>query len=262
MDTHKEAPLTVIERDPRHGMSPIVFAGLEILRANPSPDTLRELLAVQREYERDEARKAFAVAMVALKHDLPSVIEHDAVVDFTNNAGRQIRYTHPSLAAVLEAVTPALTQHGFSLAWEPSTPKPGEVEVTCRLTHQGGHVREATLRAPPDKSGAKSDPQAIASTITLLERYTVCAVLGIASRAMKEPEGAEEPTPAVVTDTVNSARNLRVVGRLKEHGRTREQAEEFLGRKVPDWTAEDIDRLKAWVAPPAAAEERQPGEEG
>lgn len=247
-DHSKAAPLTVIERSHDQSMSPVVAMGMKMLAANPDPSTLRELLAVQKEYEANEARKAFAAALVALKRDLPTVIARDSKVDFNSAKGRT-QYTHASLAGAMDAITGPLTQHGFSLAWKPSTTTAG-VSVTCRLTHGAGHFEEASLTAPSDTSGNKSPAQAIASTITLLQRYTALSLLGIATADMKDPEPDDEPDP----DAVDSARNLKAVGWLVSKGRTRVDAEEHVGRSVKDWTAGDLEKLKAWAMPPASVQ--------
>lgn len=234
-DTHV-APSMVIERVPeRAGMSPVVSAGLTILQKNPSPETLQQLLAVQREYEANEARKAYSMALVGLKRDLPTVIARDKKVAFND-----VKYTHASLAGVMEAVTGPLTQHGFSLTWKPSTSKEG-VSVTCRLTHADGHFEEAQISAPVDTSGKKSPAQGVASTITLLQRYTALSLLGIATADMKEPE-----PDAPDADAVNSTQNLRAMGWLAKQGKTKEQAEGLVGRSVKDWTAADLAQLKTW----------------
>jgi hypothetical protein len=251
-DTHQPQALTVVERgaieraaDAR-AMSPVVAAGLEILRAspNPTPEMLRELLAVNREWEENEARKAFEAALVALKRDLPTKIAHDKTVDFTNKAGIRTHYTHTSLAAAMDAVTGPLAEHGFSLTWNPKTER-GEVSVTCRLAHRQGHFRETTISAPIDTQGGKSAIQGVASTITMLQRYTALSLLGIATADMEEPKPAEPPRPD--PSKVDSNRNLRAVGRLVQLGKTREQAEAFLGRKVAEWTAADVERLGEWM---------------
>ncbi len=238
-DEHKA--IAVIERGDSRAMSPVVSMGMEMMRVNPNPETLRELLAVQKDWEANEARKAFAAALVALKRDLPTVIARDKTVAFEARGGKT-SYTHASLAGVMDAITGALTQHGFSLAWKPSTTSAG-VSVTCRLTHAAGHFEEGALTAPSDTSGSKSPAQAIASTITLLQRYTALSLLGIATADMKDPEGDKEPEP----DAVDSARNLKAVGWLVNKGRTRIAAEEFLARSVADWTSADLDKLRQWA---------------
>jgi hypothetical protein len=251
-DQHGTA-VAVIERSEQQAMSPVVAAGMRMLQLAPSPETLRELLAVQREWEANEARKAYASALVALKRDLPSVINRDKKVHFESRGGTT-SYTHASLGNVIDQVTPALTQHGFSLAWRPSTGKDG-VTVTCRLTHAAGHFEEATISAPADNSGGKNSVQGVASTITLLQRYSACSLLGIATADMEEPTSEHEKPGAgekrAPSEKVDSTLNLRAVGWLKQRGRTAEAAETFLGRKVPDWTEADREKLKSWASSPA-----------
>jgi ERF superfamily protein len=239
-------------------MHPVVQAGLQHLGATPDPATLRELLAVQREWEQGEAKKAFTRALAALKRDLPTVIQRDSVVDFTSTKGRTF-YRHTSLAAVMDAVTGPLTQHGFSLSWHPSTSGTGtgtQVMVTCKLVHSEGHFEETSISAPVDTSGSKSPAQGVASTITLLSRYTALSLLGIATADMPEPRGNDEPN-AKPDSSVDADRNLRAMGRLAKLGKTREDAEAFVGRKVSEWTSADIDNLKEWVKP----REREPGDD-
>ena len=47
---------------------------MRALEVNPDPAILREMLAVRREYEADEARKAFVKAKTAFKKDCPAVL--------------------------------------------------------------------------------------------------------------------------------------------------------------------------------------------
>lgn len=237
-------PLTVIEHSPTGRLSPIVAA----LTANgvpTDPRMLAEFLAVQKDWEANEARKAFAQALVALKRDLPAIIGHDSVVDFTSSKGRTY-YTHTSLAGVMAAVTEHLSNHGFSLNWTPSTPDNNKITVVCRLTHSGGHFEEATLSGSADAGSGRNALQAVASSITYLQRYSALSLLGIATADMKEPEpeGTNE-------NTIDPERNLSAVSKLARFGKTREDAENFLTKAVKDWTVGDLQRLAAWAKPRA-----------
>jgi hypothetical protein len=223
-------------------MHPLVNAAMRG-GALTDPATLRELLAVQREWEAGEARKAFTRALADLKRDLPTVIARDATVDYQSAKGRT-HYTHASLAGVMEAITGPLTQHGFSLAWVPSTGERGAVRVTCRLTHAEGHTEECALEAPADTSGNKSPAQAVASTITLLQRYTAQSLLGIATADMPEDTGERQRS----ADDVDVDRNLRAAKWLADRKITREDAERRVGRPVSEWTARDLEALKAYAA--------------
>jgi len=228
-DTHGKLALP---DSPTH---PLVRAAME--HGSLDPATLRDLLALQREYEAGEARKLYRAAMVALKRDMPSVVGRDALVDYTGSKGR-VTYRHASLAGILDAIVPHLGQHGFSHAWEPSTDQRG-VTVTCRLSHEAGHSEQATITAPTDTSGGKSPAQGVASTITLLSRYTLSSLLGIASADMPEPGPApDEPDPA---------RARKACSKLAAFGLTVDDAVGFVGKPVGEWTSEDITRLGAWV---------------
>jgi hypothetical protein len=225
----------------------------------PDMATVRELVQLQREWEAHEQKRAYTSALVALKRDLPTVIERDQKVDYTNSSGKRTTYTHASIAHVVEQVTESLTGHGFEMHWEPNTVERGNVQVTCRLTHQDGHSETCTLAAPPDTSGNKNPAQAVASTVTLLQRYTACALLGIVTRDMKEPNREEEPGDVVDTD-----RNIKAAARLKQRNIGRAEAEQFLGdesgpKPISKWTASDLAALTEKFLKKT---ERATGEEG
>lgn len=239
--------MTVIERDSQAvAMHPMASAMLAALEKNPDPETMRQLLALQREWESDNARRAFSVAMVALKAELPAVINKDAEVDFQSAKGRT-RYKHATLAHVLDVIEPCLTRFGFSVAWLPST-TPAGVSVTCRLTHAAGHSVETTLASKTDDSGGKNAIQGIGSSITYLQRYSVLSLLGIATADMPDADEAKEEDP----NHVDSKKNLALAAQITKRGKTRAQAEEFVGRPIDEWSAQDRSRIAAWSEPTSA----------
>lgn len=241
MDAHN--PITVVHQSaPATQLHPLVQMMQATMTAGGPPDLAmaREMMQLQREWQADVARRAYTTSLIALKSILPTVIRRDKKVDFGNTT-----YTHTSLACVMDAVTEPLHRHGFSLAWTPATTSNG-VSVTCRITHVDGHFEECTLSGPPDTKGSKSPVQGVMSTITMLERYTALAILGIATADMKEPEpeGTNE-------NTIDPERNLAAVSKLAKFGKTREDAENFLTKSVKDWTVGDLQRLAAWAKPRA-----------
>lgn len=230
---------------------PVVQMVRDSMTGQMDPAMLREILALQREYEAGEAKKAYTRALAALKRDLPTVIGRDATVDYTSAKGRT-HYTHTSLAAVMSAVTEPLTRHGFSLAWLPST---GErtVKVACRLTHADGHSEECALESPADVSGSKSPAQAIASTITLLSRYTALSLLGIATADMHEPTGEHVDD----SERIDPERNARALAAIVRSGRTRQAAEAHVERPLERWTVADLGMLRTWLREAT----REPGDD-
>jgi hypothetical protein len=143
------------------------------IASNADLDKLEKLLTLQERWEANEARKAYHKAMAQFKADPPK-IDKDKTVAYGNT-----RYNHASLANVTDKIGSALSKYGLSASW--TTKQNGAILVTCRITHVNGHSEETTLSAAADSSGAKNSIQAIGSTITYLERYTLLALTGLAT---------------------------------------------------------------------------------
>lgn len=142
-------------------------------------DQIKEMMAIQREWEADEARKAFNDAFAAFKSEAVEIIKRKQV-EYKTDRGTT-SYKHAELSDVVTAVGPALSKHGFAWGWDVEQ-KDGRIHVTCTLVHRLGHEKSVTLSAPPDESGKKNTIQAIASTTTYLERHTLKAVCGISEK--------------------------------------------------------------------------------
>jgi hypothetical protein len=251
-DTHeivKTAPVQ-IER-----INPLVHPMLSMFQQQGQLETatMREMMQLQREWEAGEAKKSYTLAMVALKTELPSVLERDRHVEFGTT-----KYNHTSLASAMDTTTPHLSKYGFSASWHPATDERGNVSVTCRITHQDGHFEESTIVAPPDAKGGKNSAQAVASTITMLSRYSYLSLLGIATADMKETVGHEPE------EKIDLNLNQRAIGSMVRLGETKESLESFIGKPFTEWNSDDLQELrdlreqkKSDLKPT-----REPGQEG
>jgi hypothetical protein len=150
-------------------------------------EKLSKLLDLQERYEAMQAKKAFQQAMADFKANPPN-IDKDKKVSFGNT-----KYSHASLYNVVDKITKELSKHGLSASWE--THQNGQIGVTCRITHVLGHSQETTLQAPADTSGSKNAIQAIGSTISYLQRYSLLAVLGLAAHDMDDDGAKTEDLP-------------------------------------------------------------------
>jgi len=140
-------------------------------------DKLEKLLSLQERWEKNEALKAYNKAMAEFKAKPPK-INKDKKVSFATSTGRT-QYNHASLYNVTAMINSELSKYGLSASW--TTKQNGAVSVTCKITHVKGHSEETTLTAAADASGSKNAIQAIGSTITYLERYTLLALTGLAT---------------------------------------------------------------------------------
>jgi hypothetical protein len=154
-------------------------------------EKLTKLLDIQERWEAIQAKKAFQQAMADFKANPPN-IGKDKKVSFGNT-----KYSHASLYNVVEKITKELSKYGLSASWV--THQNGMIGVTCRITHVLGHSQETTLQAPADTSGSKNAIQAIGSTISYLQRYSLLSVLGLAAHDMDD-DGVTAVADTPITD--------------------------------------------------------------
>lgn len=140
-------------------------------------EKLEKLLVLQERWEANEARKAYHRAMAQFKANPPK-IDKDKKVSFETSKGK-MEYSHATLGNVTEKISAELSKYGLSASWR--TNQNGKISVSCRITHELGHSEETTLEADAETSGVKNSIQAIGSTITYLERYTLLALTGLAT---------------------------------------------------------------------------------
>lgn len=152
----------------------------KVLETGNGIEQLDKLYALQERYEANEAKKAYVAAMNEFKADPPSLYK-----DKTVKAG-SATYSHVSLELATHIIGQALVKHGLSHRWETQYGDDGGVEVSCIITHELGHSERSTLRAPADNSGSKNSVQAIGSTVTYLQRYTLLAITGLAVKGQDD----------------------------------------------------------------------------
>lgn len=158
------------------------------IAAGADVPTLERLFELQLRADAETARRGFVAAMAAFKAQAPRLVKNRAV-DYQGKSGR-IRYTHVTLASVVDTVVPVLGEHGLSATWT-ATQDRGTVAVTCHLTHSLGHRESVTLAGPVDDSAGKNAVQQIGSTVTYLSRYTLLSALGLA--ALDQDDADDEP---------------------------------------------------------------------
>lgn len=184
----KQATLPGIEKEPETGMTALMRI-IDRAVENPTFDAakLQVLLDVQLKWEANESRKRFEAAFEQFKRNLPEIFKTKKV-----QAG-QITYSHAELDKITPIITESLLSVGIVHYWKTGDLN-GRTVVTCVLKGFGHTEEAATLSGPPDTSGSKGSVQAIGSTKTYLERYTLLAACGIAAKGMDD-DGKTEGLP-------------------------------------------------------------------
>ncbi len=177
--------------------SPLMAAAALVQKdGNMDVAKLKELLDMTERWEATQAKKEYVQAMSAFKANPPQIIK-DRTVSYGNT-----NYKHATLHNVTSCLNKALSEHGLTASWVTSQEN-GNIKVTCKITHVMGHSEETCLSAPPDATGSKNAIQAIGSTVTYLQRYTLLALTGLAtadqdddgkSGAGESPKPADKPT--------------------------------------------------------------------
>lgn len=160
-------------------------------------DRLEKLMELNERWEANEAKKAFTNAMAEFKANPPDIFK-DKLVSFTGTS-----YMHATLGNVCEKIVSALAKVGVSHKWEP-VQNGASIAVVCVLTHRLGHSEGTRIEATADVSGKKNSIQAIASTISYLQRYTLLAATGLATQDQDNDAAEhEEAEPEWVSQAHN-----------------------------------------------------------
>lgn len=204
LERHEAEPMPVTVAGPL-GMA------LQAVKAGMSIADMRQLLELQKDWEANEARKAYVAAMAAFKQNPPEIFKRKQV-EFTTRDGDTTSYKHATLGDVTAAVINGLAQHGISHRWD-TKQDGGRIIVSCILTHNLGHSESTSLEAMPDASGKKNGIQQVASTVTYLQRYTLLGASGLATKDMEDDDGkgAEDP-PEVPAELLADARAAAMEG--------------------------------------------------
>ena len=174
---------------PAASESAAILSVIERMALNPDidPDRIERFLTLKQKMDADTARRAFDAAVSEAKGAIPAIVK--------NRSGHNNK-RYADFAAIASVVDPIITQFGLSYRFR--TEQTDRISVTCILSHKDGHSEQTTLAGPPDASGSKNAIQAIGSTLTYLQRYTLVQALGIA--VAEDDDGAAAGTGETITD--------------------------------------------------------------
>lgn len=205
MAKKKKAPtasksLITLKQDssPMVAMQVAINAGVDI-------DKLEKLLALQTKWEEREAKKAYVQAMADFKSKAPKIIKDSRVKYDHKEGGGKTEYDYATLGNVVEKISAALSENGLSAAWSTQQDN-SQITVTCTITHRMGHSENTSLFGSPDLSGKKNAIQAMGSTISYLQRYTLLSLTGLATH---DQDNDGQGAPAATIEEKKRSRAAR-----------------------------------------------------
>lgn len=188
-------PAEVASRTASAGALPDTAALLDVIaRAARDPEVnvekMQQLFALKERIEAGAAKRAYYAALAKAKGEFGPILK-TRLVDYPHKAGDgRTSYKYEEFADIGAVVDPVLSKYGLSYRHKSSQDGP-KIKVTCILSHEDGYSEENSLEGLEDKSGMKNPNQAIASTVTYLQRYTLKEAIGIG--AGRDDDGADGP---------------------------------------------------------------------
>jgi len=157
---------------------------------------LRELVALQREMQEQQARADFMVSLASFQEECPK-IRKSSEAKIATKGGGQFEYTYADLETIIKTVRPILTKYGFSFTFD-SEATSQLLKATCTLYHAHGHSMKASFTCPTESHSGSSAQQKFGAADTYARRRSLISVLGLSlTDDMPEPAGmGEKVTPA------------------------------------------------------------------
>lgn len=162
------------------------IAIIEALASNPNIDSskLEKMMDLQLRIMDKDAEIAFNNDMARLRLEMPTVVK--------NRDNNQTSSKYADLEAIKKAIDPIMAKHNFYDRYEADYPDENTIGMTCEIIHRDGHTRRNRVQIPKDDKGIKgstnkTDPHAVASSMTYAQRLSFCNAMGI--RVGKDDDG-------------------------------------------------------------------------
>lgn len=171
--------------------------------SDPKVDTtkMRELMNMRNEIMAEQRQIAFDSDFSMMQAELPEVIEKGDIKGESKKTGTKIDQSYAKFEDILAAVRPILGRYGFGVRFTiDDTSEKDVLIVTCILSHRDGHREQTSKRLPKDHSGSKNAVQAEGSSVSYGKRYTMNAILNIATRG-EDDDGRAAAAPVVPSIT-------------------------------------------------------------
>jgi len=133
-------------------------------------EQLREFLAARREWEADEARKAYSQAIADFQSRCPIIEKGDKA---HNKA-------YAAMDRIWRTIRPLLDETGLSVVWTVNALTDYGLHIEGEIRHRAGHAVPIAYDLPmPDKVTGQNAAQQMGSASSYAKRYATCAALGI-----------------------------------------------------------------------------------
>lgn len=138
-------------------------------------EKLERLLAMKERWDKEQARKAFFVALSDFQDECPELRKNKPV---SFKEGGPVVYNYAPLADIDRQIKKLLKKCGLTKTWK-IFDSAGKIKVICIITHVDGHSEQTEMESESDMSGSKNPIQGKGSAIEYMKRYTLIGALGL-----------------------------------------------------------------------------------
>jgi len=160
--------VAVQKSNPDHFIEMALDKGLGI-------EYLERLFALKKEYDAQEAKKAFDEAMALFQSKCPTIKKMKGV----KNKNGVLLYSFAPIEDIESQTKELRNECGFSYLIKTEFPE-GFVIASCEVRHINGHSETSIVKMPMlPQTEIMSNAQVTAGTITFCKRYAFCNAFGI-----------------------------------------------------------------------------------
>jgi hypothetical protein len=170
---------------------------------------IEKLMDLAERHDRNIGRRAFDQAIAAAKAEFGPIAKSGRV----SHGQGKTAFEHETLQDIEAAIRAPLSRYGLHYRFR--TQQDDRITVTCIIAHKDGHSEEISLAGQADTSGAKNSIQAIGSTVTYLQRYTLKAALGLAAAADDDGKQADQ---RLGNENINADQWRELIGLIEKAG--------------------------------------------
>ena len=157
-------------------------------------DKLEKLLALQKDWETNEARKVYALDFAEAQAKIESVVK--------TKLNPQTHSKYADLSDIIKSAQPIYTKAGFSMIfYEGETTIPEHIRVCADVLHKSGHKETYHYDVPLDGVGIKGNPNMTkihgkSSSVSYGRRYLSCMIWNIPTQD-DDGNGAGKPVELI-----------------------------------------------------------------
>lgn len=148
---------------------------MQAIEKGASVEALEKLFNLQERWEKNQAKKAFDLAMTSFQSEMPEVKKTRKIM---NKDGQSVRSKFASLDDAQKTARDYLKKNGLSYKFDIKIDEKF-LTATCIVKHSMGHIESSEFSVPIGSEQFMSDTQKFGARATFAKRYAFSDAFGI-----------------------------------------------------------------------------------